>query len=84
MCNGQPFRIHYKENDHCCLHFAKLDEWLRAQGLQSEACVGHVHARLTRAIDIAKITMEHIAHDPPVFLHSQSEGCDQARKNIFR
>jgi aminoglycoside N3'-acetyltransferase len=72
----------YGENDHCCARFAFADEWLQARGLQSERRVGHAHARLARARDIVKVALEHLAHDPLLFLHPPSAGCaecDEAR-----
>ncbi len=82
---GCPVRIDYMENDHCCERFVIVDEWLRAHGLQSEGCVGHAHARLVKARDIVDIALEHLAHDPLLFLHFEREGCvecDEARKSI--
>jgi aminoglycoside N3'-acetyltransferase len=81
---GRPVRIDYQENDHCCARFAFADEWLRARGLQSEGPVGHAHARLARARDIVGVALEHLAHDPLLFLHSAGAGCvecDDARRS---
>ena len=83
--DGRPVRIDYRENDHCCARFALTDEWLRAGGLQSEGRVGHAHARLARARDIVGVALEHLAHDPLLFLHSPSAACaeyDEARRSI--
>lgn len=80
--DGRPVRIDYRENDHCCARFAFADEWLRAQGLQSEGRVGHAHARLARARDIVAAALEQLARDPLLFLHPPSAGCtecDEAR-----
>jgi aminoglycoside N3'-acetyltransferase len=82
--DGRPVRIDYGENDHCCARFALADEWLRARGLQSEGRVGHAHARLARAQDIVKVSTEHLAHDPLLFLHPPNAGCaecDEARRS---
>jgi aminoglycoside N3'-acetyltransferase len=84
---GRPVRIEYEENDHCCQRFAFADEWLRARGLQSEGRVGHAQARLARARDIVGVTLEHLAHDPLLFLHPPGAGCvecDVARRSIRR
>jgi aminoglycoside 3-N-acetyltransferase len=81
---GRPVRIDYGENDHCCTRFALADEWLRARGLQSEGRVGHAHSRLARARDIVGVALEHLAHDPLLFLHPPSAACaecDQARRS---
>jgi aminoglycoside N3'-acetyltransferase len=83
--DGRPIRIEYEENDHCCERFALADQWLRAQGLQSEGRVGHAQARLARARDIVKVTLEHLAREPLLFLHSPEAGCaecDKAWKSV--
>jgi aminoglycoside N3'-acetyltransferase len=85
--NGSPARVNYHENDHCCARFALLDEWLRTKGLQREGRVGHAHARLIRARDIVDVAVEHLGTDPLVFLHPESEGCeecDAARLTVAR
>jgi aminoglycoside N3'-acetyltransferase len=82
--DGRPVRIDYAENDHCCARFAFADGWLRERGLQSEGRVGHAHARLARAREIVTVTLEHLAHDPLLFLHPPSTGCvecDEARRS---
>ncbi len=81
---GHPLRIDYGENDHCCARFAFADEWLRERGLQSEGRAGHAHARLVRARDIVAVALEHLIHDPLLFLHPPSAGCAEcnaARKS---
>jgi aminoglycoside 3-N-acetyltransferase len=83
--DGRPVRIDYEENDHCCERFAFADAWLRARGLQSEGRVGHAHARLARSRDIVAVAVEHLAHDPLLFLHPASAGCgecDEARRSL--
>jgi aminoglycoside N3'-acetyltransferase len=75
--DGQPVRIDYGENDHCCERFALLDDWLRERGLQAEGPVGHAHARLMRARDVVTLATEHLATEPPRFLHAPGEGCDE-------
>ena len=84
---GRPVRIDYGENDHCCERFAFVDGWLRGRGLQSEGRVGHAQARLARARDIVGVALEHLAHDPLVFLHPPAAGCaecDAARRSSAR
>lgn len=83
--NGHAARIDYGENDHCCERFALADGWLRQHGLQSEARVGHAHARLIRARDIVRVATEQLGHDPLVFLHAPDAGCadcDEARRSV--
>jgi aminoglycoside N3'-acetyltransferase len=73
--DGQPVRIDYAENDHCCLRFSQADDWLRAAGLQREGWVGHAWARLARARDIVRLAVEHLVCEPLVFLHPPGSGC---------
>lgn len=83
--DGRPVRIDYGENDHCCARFAFVDEWLRAQGVQSEGPVGHAHARLARAPDIVTVAVKHLARDPLLFLHPAGSGCaecEEARRSV--
>jgi len=77
MHDGFPARVQYHENDHCCARFALLDAWLRAAGLQREGRVGHAHARLIRARDVVDVAVKHLETDPLVFLHPESEGCEE-------
>lgn len=82
---GHPVRVDYGENDHCCQRFALADDWLRERGLQREGRVGHAHARLMRARDVAAVACEHLARDPLVFLHPPGSGCaecDEARQSV--
>jgi len=83
--DGVATRIDYGENDHCCLRFALADEWLRTRGLQREGTVGHAPARLARSRDIVAVALDHLRHDPLIFLHDTAEGCeecDEARASI--
>ena len=83
--DGQPVRIEYGENDHCCQGFALADGWLRARGLQREGPVGHAEARLIRSRDIVAVAREHLARDPLLFLHPAGAGCeecDEARHSV--
>jgi len=83
--DGSPRRIDYLENDHCCMRFALMDDWLRAAGLQSEGTVGHAHARLMRARGLVATALARLADDPLIFLHAAEEDCeecDAARTSI--
>ncbi|MFO7278343.1 MAG: AAC(3)-IV family aminoglycoside N-acetyltransferase [Pseudomonadota bacterium] len=83
--DGKLERIAYGENDHCCARFALADEWLRSRRLQHEGRVGHAHARLAKASDIVAVTLEQLARDPLLFLHSPEDECaecDAARASI--
>jgi aminoglycoside 3-N-acetyltransferase len=83
--HGEPRRIHYVENDHCCQRFTLMDEWLRSRGVQREGRVGQAHARLVSSRDVVSVAREQLARDPLVFLHSPKDGCgecDEARRSI--
>lgn len=83
--DGQPIRINYGENDHCCARFALVDDWLRWRNLQREGPVGHAHARLARSRDIVAVVREALARDPLLFLHPPGAGCgecDEARLSV--
>lgn len=83
--NGEPLRIAYGENDHCCERFTFVDTWLRDRGLQRDGSVGHANARLARSRDIVEAVLEHLATDPLLFLHPPGSGCaecDEARQGI--
>lgn len=82
---GKPVRIDYGENDHCCQRFALADDWLRAEGLQSEGPVGSAHARLIRSRDIVRVAVERLTDDALIFLHRPDDGCeecDEARLSV--
>jgi len=72
---GQPVRVEYRENDHCCERFALADEWLRSAGLQTEGRVGAAHCRLMRSRDVVRAALQRLAADPLVFLHAEDAGC---------
>jgi aminoglycoside N3'-acetyltransferase len=67
--DGDPTRIEYLENDHCCQRFVLVDDWLRARRLQREGTVGNGVARLARSRDVVEIVGERLRADPLVFLH---------------
>ncbi len=82
---GRPTRVDYVETDHCCAGFAKMDSWLRAQGLQREGMVGRALARLLQSRDVVRVAREHLAADPLEFLCASSmrcAECDAARASV--
>ena len=85
MRDGQPTRVDYVENDHCCQRFELADEWLRSRGLEREGHVGNAHARLIRSRDIVGVVRERLERDPLVFLHAPEDKCaecDEARRSV--
>jgi aminoglycoside N3'-acetyltransferase len=87
LIGGQPTRVDYDENDHCCQRFTLADEWLRRRRLQREGRVGNADARLIRARDVVTVVREQLARDPLVFLHDADAGCAEcnaARQSITR
>ncbi len=82
--DGQAVRVDYGENDHCCSRFDLVDSWLRERGLQSEARVGHGHARLARSRDIVEVVVAALEDNILLFLHprGECEDCDEARASI--
>ena len=78
--DGEPKRIDYGENDHCCQNFVWVGDWLRARGLQRESVVGYGRAQLARARDIVTTVVEELAEDPCRLLHARGtcESCDEA------
>ena len=85
--HGQPMRIDYLENDHCCQRFTLADDWLRAENLQREGPVGQGKARLVRSRDVVRVVRERLVRDPLIFLHAPDVGCaecDDARKSVDR
>jgi aminoglycoside 3-N-acetyltransferase len=77
MRNGQPTRVDYGENDHCCQRFNLVDDWLRNQDLQVIGPVGAAEARLMRSRDVVRVVSEHLTADPLLFLHASDEGCEE-------
>lgn len=78
--NGMPQRYEYRELDHCCKNFAKLDEWLDANGQQHRGIVGYAQARLMRSRDVIETAHSRFDHDKDVFLHPPGicSECDEA------
>jgi aminoglycoside N3'-acetyltransferase len=75
--NGQPKRVEYFENDHCCQRFTLVGEWLRARDLERAGGVGSAVARLVRARDVVDVALERLKQDPLVFLHPEEDGCEE-------
>ena len=84
MINGSPRLIDYAEVDHCCLNFAKMDNWLSAEGVQKIGKIGYAHARLVTARDIVETATSRLRENETVFLHSPGvcNECDEARASI--
>lgn len=78
--NGEPKRIDYGENDHCCQRFILVGDWLRERGRQREGVVGYGRAQLALSRDVVATVIEELADDPCRFLHSRGtcESCDEA------
>ena len=73
-----PVQVEYDEPDHCCLNFARLDDWLGA--LQATGPIAHGVARLVRARDVVGIALARLRDDETCFLHARGlcEECDGA------
>lgn len=85
--NGQPKRITYGENDHCCARFALAEGWLRDEELLREGRIGNAAAKLMAARDIVRIASAQLRRDPLIFLHSPEAGCEEcdlARASVSR
>jgi aminoglycoside N3'-acetyltransferase len=85
--DGRLKRLEYRENDHCCARFERMDGWLRERGLQREGRVGGAEARLIRSRDVVQVALEQLSKDPTVFLHprgSDCAECEEAWKSIAR
>jgi aminoglycoside 3-N-acetyltransferase len=77
--NGNPRRVDYFENDHCCQRFNLAGEWLRARGLEREGRVGSALARLASARAIVTVALDALERDPLVFLHPVGHDCEECR-----
>lgn len=82
--DGRPVRRDYREIDHCCENFAKLDGWLEARGQQRRGAVAQAQARLARARDIVAAALAALHEDETVFLHPPGAcgECDRARAGM--
>lgn len=78
--DGVPTRFDYREIDHCCQNFARVDGWLDEKGLQQHGKIGHAEARLAHAPDIVAVVTEHLKGNETIFLHPKGidEECDDA------
>ena len=84
LVEGRPTRCHYGEVDHCCRNFARLDEWLAAEGLQRRGTVGHGEARLVRSRDVVRVAVGQLRENETVFLDPPGvcKECDEARASL--
>ena len=73
--DGEPVRIDYDENDHCCQRFALADDWMRERNLQSEGSVGYGTARLMRSRHLVATVVDRLTEEPLTFLHPRDTGC---------
>lgn len=76
--DGRPQRYDYRETDHCCCNFDRLDDWLGHR--QQRGHVGPAPARLARSRDIVDAALGRLRADETVFLHPAGHcaECDQA------
>jgi aminoglycoside 3-N-acetyltransferase len=82
---GEPRRIEYGENDHCCARFKLVDGWLGEAGRQRHGPVGHAEGRLARSRDIVDVVVQRLRREPLLFLHDTGAGCeacDEARASV--
>jgi aminoglycoside 3-N-acetyltransferase len=81
---GEPKRIDYGENDHCCQNFIFVGDWLRARGLQREGIVGYGRAQLVRSRDVVSTVVQELEADPCRFLHRRGtcDSCDEAWESV--
>ena len=77
---GTVIRVHYGENDHCCLGFNQVGGWLRERGLQREGTVGNGRAMLVRARDVVATVVEELRDDPCRLLHPEGSDCDECEE----
>lgn len=75
--NGEPTRIDYFENDHCCRLFRRVNKWLNRCALQSQGTVGNASAKLIRSRDLIDVALAELDWDPFVFLHPRGSRCDE-------
>jgi aminoglycoside 3-N-acetyltransferase len=85
MLEGRPTRLEYREVDHCCENFNRLDGWLNPAE-QRIGVVGRAEARLVRARHVVETAVEHLRNDETAFLHplGVDEECDEARASLLR
>lgn len=83
--DGDPVRVPYLENDHCCQRFALVADWLG--GRAAVGPVGQAQATLVRSRDIVDAVVPRLREDPLLFLHEPDDHCaecDAARASTRR
>jgi aminoglycoside 3-N-acetyltransferase len=82
--DGKPVKFEYRELDHCCQNFSRVDGWLDEHGLQRRGKVGHADARLIRSRDIVEVVTERLKENETTFLHpiGVDEECDDAWRSL--
>jgi len=75
VVDGRRETVFYGENDHCCLRFAEVGQWLASRGLQHEGPVGNGNAILVRSRDVVDTVVEELSDDPCRLLHERGSGC---------
>jgi aminoglycoside N3'-acetyltransferase len=77
-------RFDYREIDHCCQNFARVDGWLEERALQTRGKVGQAEARLIRSRDIVSLVTGQLSRDETIFLHPPGfdDECDEARASL--
>lgn len=71
--DGEPERVEFGENDHCCRRFALVGDWLADQ--LTVGTVGQARAILVRSRDIVDAVVPRLRQDPLLFLHAQDDHC---------
>jgi aminoglycoside N3'-acetyltransferase len=82
--DGRPFRLPYREIDHCCENFSLVDDWLDTAGLQRRGRIGDAEARLMRSRELVEIVVDRLRQNQTVFLHPEGvdSECDEARASL--
>ena len=82
--NGIPVRFEYREIDHCCQNFNRVDDWLETQKRQRRGTVGHGEARLVRSRDVVAVVRDQLCANETIFLHPKGvdEECDDAWESL--
>jgi aminoglycoside 3-N-acetyltransferase len=82
--DGTLVRHQYREIDHCCANFARLDSWLEGDGHQQRGFIAGAPARLISARDIVVTALDQLRENELVFLHPRGvcAECDRARASM--
>lgn len=72
-----PRTLDLAETDHCCRGFRRVEEPLRARGLQREGRVAGADARLADARDVVDAALGLLSADLLAFLCPPGEGCEE-------